>query len=207
MNVESQSEHFTSDEVWEYLAHIHYTGSMKPTIEVLAELQRCHTLSVPFENLSVFGREKIVLSKDWLFDKISRRHRGGFCYELNRLFSLLLDYFGFKHELHAASVFDYKTGSPGPPSHVILAINIENEIWVSDVGFGFCTFPPLRLTACWITKSYTGVDQIAFENMETNTFSNKEFKLLSMSSATKKDQRNSSPARTTHNGYHGINSI
>ena len=141
----SDSKHFTTDEVWKYLAHIHYTGSMKPTIDVLAELQRCHTLSVPFENLSVFGREKIVLSKDWLFDKILRRHRGGFCYELNRMFSLLLDYFGFKHELHAASVFDYKTGSLGPPSHVILSINIENEIWVSDVGFGFCTFPPLRL--------------------------------------------------------------
>ena len=138
-------EHFTPDEVQEYLAHIHYTGTIEPTIEVLTELQRCHTLSVPFENLSVFGKEKIILSKGWLFDKILRRHRGGFCYELNRMFSLLLDYFGFKHELQAASVFDYKTGSPSLPSHVILTVNIEDDIWLSDVGFGFCTIPPLRL--------------------------------------------------------------
>jgi len=84
------TDHFSPDEV-----PIHYTGSIEPTIEVLAELQRCYTLSVPFENLSVLGRDKIVLSKEWLFDKISRRHRRGFCYELNRIFSLLLDYFGF----------------------------------------------------------------------------------------------------------------
>jgi len=92
---------------------------------------------VPFKKLERVWKEKIVLSKDWLFDKILRRHRGGFCYELNRMFFLLLDYFGFKQELHAASVFDHKTGNPSQPSYVILSINIENEIWVSDVGFGF----------------------------------------------------------------------
>lgn len=57
-------EQLTENEVDEYLARIHYTGPREPTLEVLTELQRCHMLSVPFENLSVFGKEKIVLTKD-----------------------------------------------------------------------------------------------------------------------------------------------
>lgn len=97
-------EQLTENEVDEYLARIHYTGLREPTLEVLTELQRCHMLSVPYENLSVFGKEKIVLSKDWLFEKIVRRHRGGFCCELNSLYSLLLDYFGFSRKLHAGAV-------------------------------------------------------------------------------------------------------
>ncbi|XP_078369756.1 arylamine N-acetyltransferase, pineal gland isozyme NAT-3-like [Oculina patagonica] len=141
------SEHFTPDEVEEYLARIHYTGPIEPTIEALTKLQRCHMLSVPFENLSVFGKEKIILSKDWLFDKIVRRQRGGFCYELNTIFSLLLDYFGFKHKKHGAIVFSHKSGRISPPcNHKILATNIGNELWLSDLGFGDSCLTPLRFS-------------------------------------------------------------
>ncbi|XP_078369605.1 arylamine N-acetyltransferase 2-like [Oculina patagonica] len=142
-----EPEHFAPDEVEEYLARIHYTGPIKATIEVLSELQRCHILSVPFENLSVFGKEKIILSKDWLFDKIVRRHRGGFCFELNTIFSLLLDYFGFQYKRHAGMVFSRKTGRIGPPcDHMVLAVNIGNELWLSDVAFGDSCLTPLRFS-------------------------------------------------------------
>ena len=142
-----ESEHLSPDEAVEYLARIHYTGPIEPTVKALSELQRCHILSVPFENLSVFGKEKIVLSKDWLFDKIVRRHRGGFCFELNTMFSFLLDYFGFKHKKHASMVFNPKTGLVGPPfDHMILAISIGDGLWLSDVGFGDAFLTPLRFS-------------------------------------------------------------
>lgn len=89
-----EKERLTASEVKEYLARINYKGPVKSTFEALTELQRCHKLSVPFENLSVFGKEEIIISKDWLFDKVVRRERGGLCYELNSLYSLLLDHFG-----------------------------------------------------------------------------------------------------------------
>ena len=145
---ESKMEaNLTSEEVEEYLARIHYTGPIEPTIEALTKLQQCHILSVPFENLSVFGKEQIALSKDWLFDKIMRRHRGGFCCELNTLFSFLLSYFGFNYKKHAASVFSRKTGLLGPPfDHLVLMVNIEDELWLTDVGFGNSCYPPLRFT-------------------------------------------------------------
>lgn len=137
----------TANEVQEYLARIHYRGPKEPTIDTLSELQRCHILTVPFENLSVFGKEKIILSKEWLFDKIVRRHRGGFCFELNTMFSFLLNYFGFKYKIHAGMVYSRKTGRIGPPcDHRVLVVNIEGELWLTDVAFGDSCWMPLRLT-------------------------------------------------------------
>ena len=144
--MEPEPDSLTPAEVQEYLARIHYSGPIVPTIDALSELHRCHMLSVPFENLSVFGKEEIFLSKDWLFDKIIRRHRGGFCYELNTLFSLLLNSFGFKHEKHAGMVFCQKTGRIVPPSHLILTVNISDSTWLSDVSFGDSYMTPLRFS-------------------------------------------------------------
>ena len=144
--MEPEPDSLTPAEVQEYLARIHYSGPIEPTIDALSELHRCHMLSVPFENLSVFGKEEIFLSKDWLFDKIIRRHRGGFCYELNTLFSLLLNSFGFKHEKHAGMVFCQKTGRIVPPSHLILTVNISDSTWLGDVSFGDSYITPLRFS-------------------------------------------------------------
>ena len=140
-------EQLTENEVDEYLARIHYTGPREPTLEVLTKLQRCHMLSVPYENLSVFGKEKIVLSKDWLLEKIVRRHRGGFCCELNTLYSLLLDCFGFKRKLCAAAVFTRNPERKGIPfDHMIFMINFEDDLWLTDVAFGDSSLTPLRLS-------------------------------------------------------------
>ena len=88
-------------------------------------LHRCHILYVPFENLSVYGKEKIELSKEWLFEKIVRRHRGGFCFELNKMFSFLLNYLGFEYTTLAASVFRRKTGVQSPPlPHLVLMVKV-----------------------------------------------------------------------------------
>ena len=56
----------SKEEAEEYFTRINYTGWNEPTVEVLTELHRCHILSVPFENLSVYGKEKIELSKEGL---------------------------------------------------------------------------------------------------------------------------------------------
>lgn len=125
-----EKERLTASEVKEYLARINYKGPVKSTFEALTELQRCHKLSVPFENLSVFGKEEIIISKDWLFDKVVRRERGGLCYELNSLYSLLLDHFGFNHTLLAGAVFDSHGGNRKGMlfDHMILMVAIEDNL-------------------------------------------------------------------------------
>ena len=93
-------------------------------------------MGAPVENLSVYGKEKIELSKEWLFEKIVRRYRGGFCFELNTMFSFLLDYLGFEYTIHAASVLDRKTGVLGPPvEHRVLLVKVGGELLLTDVGF------------------------------------------------------------------------
>jgi N-hydroxyarylamine O-acetyltransferase len=125
----------TADRVT-YLARIGYRGATEPSPAVLADLQLAHLLTVPFENLSIHTGEEIRLCPDWLFDKVVRRRRGGFCYELNGLFAELLVDLGFPVERLAARVFR-ADGSLGIPfDHLCLRVTAGGRAWLVDVGFG-----------------------------------------------------------------------
>src|SRR5439155_2799294 len=106
-------------------------------------LHRAHLLAVPFENLSIHLGEPISLAPEDLFDKIVTRRRGGFCYELNGAFALLLEALGARVARLAARV--YGDGRPGPPfDHLALAVYLDGGPWLADVGFGRHTTYPLR---------------------------------------------------------------
>jgi N-hydroxyarylamine O-acetyltransferase len=129
-----------------YLARLGAARPAAPTAEALAELHERHVRAVPFENLSVHLREPIVLDEDALVDKIVRRRRGGFCYELNGAFAGLLRELGFDVTLLAARVFGGdRFGAPF--DHLALRVDLA-EPWLVDVGFGRFAARPLRLTGC-----------------------------------------------------------
>src|SRR6187397_3354830 len=96
-----------------YLQRINYRGEQTPTAATLRELHRAHLLTVPFENLDIHLGRPIVLEQGALFDKIVRRRRGGFCYELNGLFAALLYKLGFDVTMLSAGVAR-ADGSYGP---------------------------------------------------------------------------------------------
>jgi len=132
-----------------YLDRIHYSGSPEPSVETLRSLHVAHMRTVPFESLDILPlRRPIVLEETALFDKVVHRHRGGFCYELNGLFSWLLRQLGFQVTLWSAGVMK-ETGAFGPPyDHLVLSVKspvdpIHN--WLVDVGFGDSFQHPLRL--------------------------------------------------------------
>jgi N-hydroxyarylamine O-acetyltransferase len=87
-----------------YLRRINYRGEQTPSVATLHDLHLAHLLAVPFENLDIHLGRSILLDQDALFDKIVTRRRGGFCYELNGLFALLLRDLGFDVTLLAAGV-------------------------------------------------------------------------------------------------------
>src|SRR5437660_12879903 len=87
-----------------YLQRIDYTGPLVPSAKTLRLLQVAHLRTIPFENLSIHSGEPIVLDDDALFEKIVRRRRGGFCYELNGLFAALLRALGFDVKMLSARV-------------------------------------------------------------------------------------------------------
>lgn len=126
-----------------YLDRIGARRPDAPDARALRELHRRHLEAVPFENLSIHLGEDIVLTEDALVDKIVRRGRGGFCYELNGLFAALLTALGFDVTLHAASVFG-GDGTLSPAfDHLALIVELD-ERYLVDVGFGAHAVHPLR---------------------------------------------------------------
>jgi N-hydroxyarylamine O-acetyltransferase len=132
-----------SEQVDAYLARIGAARPGRADAGTLRELQLRHLLAVPFENLSIHLGEPIVLDEAALLDKIVRRRRGGFCYELNGAFAALLSALGYEVTLLAARV--YGDGALGPPfDHLALRVDAPDP-WLADVGFGRLSRHPLRL--------------------------------------------------------------
>jgi N-hydroxyarylamine O-acetyltransferase len=126
-----------------YLDRIGYTGRTEPTAETLAALHRAHMLAVPFENLDLHLGRRNVLDPDHVFDKVVRRRRGGWCFELNGLFALLLEHLGYRVTRCAAAVV---LSEPGTPDFAHLTLRVDlDEPWIADVGFGDSFTAPLRL--------------------------------------------------------------
>ncbi len=127
-----------------YLERINYRGSLAPVAETLRGLQAAHLRAVPFENLSIHGKQPIVLEDDALFTKIVGDVRGGFCYELNGLFAALLRALGFRVEMLSAGVATADGGFGPDFDHMTLMVTL-GERWLADVGFGDSFVEPLLL--------------------------------------------------------------
>jgi N-hydroxyarylamine O-acetyltransferase len=118
-----------------YYERIKYTGSTEATEEALHELHICHTLNVPFENLDVFYGRPPLLDEASLYNKIVLNRRGGYCFEMNGIFSIVLKKMGFKvTDLLARVCIDgvnYTT-----KTHQVLLVETASARWLADVGFG-----------------------------------------------------------------------
>ncbi|MEH1125238.1 arylamine N-acetyltransferase family protein [Micromonospora sp. CPCC 206061] len=129
-------------------AYLDRIGAPRPsaaTASALRDLHEAHLSAVPFENLSIHLGEQISLDEDALFDKIVKRRRGGFCYELNGAFAVLLEAFGYTVTRVGARVFG--GGRWGPPfDHLALLVSTADGTgtWLADVGFGAHSRHPLR---------------------------------------------------------------
>src|SRR5947208_16405762 len=88
-----------------YLDRVGVPASAASGAAGLRALHRAHQLTVPFENLSIHLADPISLDEPDLIDKIVRRRRAGFCYELNAAFALLPDALGTQPRRATASVY------------------------------------------------------------------------------------------------------
>ena len=118
-----------------YLDRIDYRGGSTASRDTLRALHLAHVLAVPFENLDGYRGVPASLEPADLFAKIVTARRGGYCFELNGLFSLLLGALGFEVTRLIARV-RYGVKPPYPRSHQVLQVTIGGEPWLVDVGFG-----------------------------------------------------------------------
>lgn len=118
-------------DVAEYLARIGADAGAD-----LATLVDRHYHAVPFENLSIHLGEPVDTRPAALFDKIVRRRRGGFCYELNGLFAWLLTELGYDVGFLGARVHAGETDTAPLAHQALRATGADGVARLVDVGFG-----------------------------------------------------------------------
>ncbi|MGY4920948.1 arylamine N-acetyltransferase family protein [Streptomyces sp. 900105755] len=127
-----------------YLGRLGAARPARPTADALRELHVRHLRTVPFENLSVHLGEEIVLAEERLVAKVAGAGRGGFCYELNGAFSVLLTALGFGVTRLAGRVYGAEGRVGIPYDHLALRVRtVDGGEWLADVGFGAHSHHPL----------------------------------------------------------------
>lgn len=130
-----------------YLRRIGYAGGARADLETLRAIHACHAASIPFENLSAFLGEPVLLDIDSLERKLLTPGRGGWCFEHNLLLSHVLQDIGFDIQRLAARVrWNVPANVITARSHMLLLVTLGGERYVADAGFGGLTLTaPLRL--------------------------------------------------------------
>ncbi|MFM0397192.1 arylamine N-acetyltransferase family protein [Paraburkholderia phytofirmans] len=152
-----------------YFARIGYDGPRAATLEVLQALHRLHPRAIPFENLNPLTRRPVKLDLESVERKLVTEHRGGYCFEQNALFADVLTQLGFTvTPLLGRVLWGRESDAPAPPrTHMVLRLDIDNEAWIADVGFGSVTLTaPLRLTAGLAQPTELGTFRLADASRE-----------------------------------------
>lgn len=128
----------------EYFDRIGYRGDAKADIATVTGMMRCQLFSVPFENLDVQAGKIISLEPKEIVDKIIRRKRGGYCFEVNGLFAMALQALGIPYRFVAARPMIYPVRKPR--THMAIIAKANGEEWLCDLGFGsYGIRAPMRL--------------------------------------------------------------
>lgn len=125
-----------------YLRRIGLSGRPSVDLAGLTSLMDAHLRTVPFENLSVYFQRGVDVDPEHAAAKIVERRRGGWCFELNGAFALLLRELGFEVLVLGAAVL--LDGPNRTVDHMTLEVNLDQRYLV-DVGFGESAIVPLDL--------------------------------------------------------------
>lgn len=113
-----------------------------PDLDLLRRLQTAHVRTIPFENLSIVGDprddalgEGVPLALDRIYEKLVTNGRGGYCFELNGLFTVLLQSVGFDVHRSAAIVLDSDGEAKTPANHHTVVVSLDRP-YIADPGLG-----------------------------------------------------------------------
>lgn len=119
-----------------YLKRIGLTVTPPVSLDGLNALILAHQTHVPFEDLNTsWLRLPVSLEIPALYDKVVLRRRGGYCYELNALFTRLLLDLGFDARSVFCRIVRGRDFLP-PCAHRAVVVALAGELYFCDVGFG-----------------------------------------------------------------------
>jgi N-hydroxyarylamine O-acetyltransferase len=129
-----------------YLTRIGYQGPREATLAVLRRLHAAHPERIAFENLDPLMGRGVALDLASVQKKLVGAGRGGYCFELNGLFSAALKALGFTVTGLAARVLIGHAPGTTRRSHMLLKIDLPEGPHIADVGLGsWALSAPLRL--------------------------------------------------------------
>ncbi|MFM0470930.1 arylamine N-acetyltransferase family protein [Paraburkholderia strydomiana] len=146
-----------------YFERIGYTGPRAPTLEVLKAIHRLHPRAIPFENLNPLTRRAVKLDLESVERKLVDDRRGGYCFEQNALLANVLIELGFQvTPLIGRVLWGREPDAVPPRTHMVLRIDVDNEAWIADVGFGSVTLTsPVQLTPGLAQRTDLGIFRLA----------------------------------------------
>jgi N-hydroxyarylamine O-acetyltransferase len=137
-----------------YLNRIHYHGSRQPDLATMAALHCAHLTAISYENFDIHLQRVATLDLRQIYDKIVRRGRGGWCYEMNSLLGWALRELGFDVTTLAAAVAPVTDEDRQHHDHMALQVIVDDEPWLLDVGFGNAFLEPLPLREGHYQQAY-----------------------------------------------------
>ncbi|ORY49011.1 cysteine proteinase [Rhizoclosmatium globosum] len=132
------------------------------TVETLFQIHRCLITSIPYENLSVYfppawyvpgqvvaadglPEPPIRVDIDSVFNKLVEQKRGGFCLELNTLYSWILTTLGYSVTTHLCKmvmgITEQDPAAHDIAKHIILLVTVPGtlERYCCDIGLSDLT--------------------------------------------------------------------
>jgi N-hydroxyarylamine O-acetyltransferase len=120
-----------------YLRRLGFDGPPAPALETLQQLQLRHTGAFPFENLTTLSGEPVLIDLPSIEQKVLHNGRGGYCYELNYLYLILLQELGFDARgISGRVVMGQPEGAWTARTHRLSLVTLDGVRYITDVGFG-----------------------------------------------------------------------
>lgn len=129
---------YTSEQIRQIYARLGLSvpGSLTPDRKNLFQLQQAFLMTVPYENLDILAGISLSLSEDALFDKLVTRRRGGYCFEINGFFAVLLRSIGYTVTEYLARYLRGETAIPMRRHRVLRVTANDGSEWIVDAGIG-----------------------------------------------------------------------
>jgi N-hydroxyarylamine O-acetyltransferase len=134
-----------------YFDRVGFRGRAHADLATLRALHRAHLQAVPYENFDVQLGRPLTPDPAAAFEKIVGRRRGGWCYEMNGAFGLVLAELGFKVTRMAGAAMREMMGDVAIGNHLVLLVEIDGAPWIADVGFGDGALEPFALKPAAMT--------------------------------------------------------